>query len=209
MIKNIVFDVGNVLVHFRWYEYMLDLGISAENAGFLGENMVLTDFWDRMDLGIEDEDKACAYFSEKYPQLKKEIELFWSNMQEIVREYDYSLPLIKELKGMGFSVYLLSNYPPKMAELHWPHFKFRAVVDGEIISGKEKVAKPDHRIYELLCERYGLEKTECLFVDDRKKNVDAAESFGMQGFLFAGKDGREAPDLLKEKIAEIRSEKYA
>ncbi len=204
MIKNIVFDVGNVLVHFRWYDYMLDLGISPENTEFLGKNMVLTPFWDRMDLGIENEDLACEHFKKEFPELEREIELFWGNMEEIVREFDYSSELLKALKEMGYGVYVLSNYPPKMYALHWPTFRFRDYDDGEVVSGLEKIAKPDAAIFALLCERYGLNPAECLFVDDRKLNVDAAVDFGMQGFHFTEKDGESALDRLRAFIGGMK-----
>lgn len=206
MIRNIVFDVGNVLVEFRWYEYMLDLGIDEEAAGFLGENMVLTDFWNRMDLGIQEEDEAPDIFCAKYPQYEREIRLFWKDTLQMVREYDYSLPLFKELKAGGYGVYLLSNYPPKLSGVHWPGFKFRAYADGEIISGIEKVAKPDPAIYKLLFDRYCLKPEECLFVDDRDVNVEAAKNLGMKAFLFEAREGRPAIDRLKELIESIEQE---
>ena len=198
MIKNIVFDVGNVLVHFRWRELMIDLGTSEETADFLGKNMVLTEFWDRLDLGVEDEDKACEHFTELFPQYKKDIEMFWKNIPDVVRTFDHTLPLIKTLKAAGYKVYLLSNYPPKLSDLHWPGFTFRNLTDGEVISGKEKIAKPDPAIFRLLCERYGLEPSECLFIDDRKKNTDAAELVGMKGLVLDGREGIDSGIILKE-----------
>ena len=184
MIKNIVFDVGMVLVDFRWREYMYDLGISKEHVDFLGRNIISSSYWDEMDLGVRDDICACGFFCNLYPEYAEEIKRVWENMADIVREYDYSEKMVEELKKKGFNVYLLSNYPPNMSKLHWPHFKFRKKVDGEVISGIEKVAKPDPAIYKLLCDRYGLVPGECIFVDDREKNVKAAKLFGMQGYVW-------------------------
>ena len=190
MIKNVVFDVGMVLADFRWFDYMLDLGISPEHADFLGKNMVLTKYWDEMDLGIFDEEKGCEFFSGLFPEYRDDIEKFWKDPAEIVWEYDYAEGLIRDIKAAGYNVYLLSNYPPKMSAIHWPHFKFRKHTDGEVISGIEKVAKPDPAIFKLLCDRYFLNPSECLFIDDREKNVNAAMKLGMKGFVWEPKGSR-------------------
>ena len=78
-IKNVIFDVGDVLIDFRYRDYMKDLGFGDETVDFLSDNMVLTDFWDDMDLGVRDVDDAEKYFSDKYPDLKDEILEFYSN----------------------------------------------------------------------------------------------------------------------------------
>ena len=196
MIKNVVFDVVMVLADFRWHDYMTDLGISSEHAGFLGKNMIKTKYWDEMDLGIFDENSACEFFCTLYPGYKDDIEKFWKDLTEIVWEYDYAEGMIKDIKVAGFNVYLLSNYPPKLSELHWPGFKFRKHTDGEVISGIEKVAKPDLKIYKLLCDRYSLNPSECLFIDDREINVDAAKKSGMEGFVWEPQKGT-LPDSVK------------
>ena len=188
MIKNVVFDVGDVLVHFRYMDYMADLGFSKEEADFLAENMVLTEFWNKLDMGIEDEDKAVGYFQEKYPQYADDIALFWEHIEDIVKEYDYAPGLVQGLKDKGYKVYALSNYPDKLSDLHWRHFKFLGLMDGHLISAKEKLAKPDKRFFRLLESRFGLELSECIFVDDRMVNIEAAAALGMQTVHFTGAD---------------------
>ena len=64
------------------------------------------------------------------------------------------------------------------------HFDFASIVDGKVISGIERMSKPDPRIYRLLFERYGLDPSECVFLDDRQVNVDAAVQQGMKGIRF-------------------------
>ena len=188
MIKNMVFDVGDVLVHFRYRDYMADLGFPEEEIDFLAQNMVLTEFWNRLDMGIEDEEHAVKVFQEKYPQYSDDIALFWKNIEAIVREFDYAPELIKGLKDKGYKVYALSNYPDKLSDLHWKNFKFLKHVDGYLISAKEKMAKPDERFFRLLESRFGLDLKECMFVDDRMVNVEAAAALGMQTVHFTGED---------------------
>ena len=105
-----------------------------------------------------------------------------------MREYDYAPGLIREIKQMGYKVYILSNYPIEIAEMHWPKFRFLPLTDGHIISAYEKLTKPDAAIYRLLESRFGLDLTECLFIDDRQINIDGAASLGMETLLFKGYD---------------------
>ncbi|MCR4604522.1 MAG: HAD family phosphatase [Eubacterium sp.] len=192
-IKNIIFDVGDVLVSFRYRDYMGDLGFDDETVEFLTKNMIFTDFWKGMDLGQEDVDEACDHFCARFPELKEKIELFWNNIEDIVGEYDYSLPLVQSMKAKGYKVFLLSNYPDKLADMHWKHFSFLPEVDGYIISAKVGLAKPDQKIYLMLMDRYRLKPEECIFIDDREDNLAPAEKLGLQTILFESYE-----DLIKK-----------
>ena len=191
MIRNVVFDVGNVLADFRYRDYMRDLGFDPETVEFLAKNMVETPFWAEMDLGLWTIAQALAHFTEQYPRYRREIGLFWENIRDIVREYDYAQPLVHRLKEQGYGVYLLSNYPVETAEMHWPTFRFLPETDGRIISGYEKLAKPDPAIYRLLESRFGLVPGECVFVDDNPANVEAARGVGLQAVRFTGVEALE------------------
>ena len=196
--KNVIFDVGDVLVSFRYRDYMSDLGFDDETIEFLVDNMIFTDFWKGMDRGEEDVDEACDHFCSLYPELKDKIELFWNNIEDIVGEFDYSLPMIREIKEKGYKVFLLSNYPDKLADMHWKQFSFLPEVDGYIISAKVKLAKPDPKIYLMLMDRYRLKPEECLFVDDREDNLIPARELGIKTILFTSYDevNKKLKDLL-------------
>ena len=188
MIKTIVFDVGDVLIDFRYEEYMRDLGFSEDVIRLFVENMILTEHWHQLDMGELDEADAPAHFSRLMPGHDREVRLFWEHIADIVAEYPEAGPLITDLKQAGYAVYLLSNYPPKLADLHWRVFTFLDQLDGMIISGREHITKPDPAIYRLLDSRYGLELSECLFIDDRDVNIEAAAALGMDTVLFTGYD---------------------
>lgn len=183
-IKNIVFDVGMVLIDFCWAQHCRNLGFSEEIIQSFNKNMISSDCWDQMDEGLISEEDAITHFIEVMPTYEKEIQLFWKHPEGFVEEYAYSTPLIQELKQKGYHVYLLSNYPLGMYQVHWPTFTFLKEVEGYIVSAQECMKKPDERIYRLLCERYHLKEEECLFVDDRQVNVDAAIAVGMESVLF-------------------------
>ncbi len=186
MIKSIVFDVGDVLADFCYEDYMRNLGFREVLVRFFTEHIVLTDFWHQMDMGEKSIADGRREFIELYPQYIDEINLFWDRVEEIVEEYDYSEDLVKDLKNQGYGIYILSNYPKELAEMQWPKFKFLKYADGKIISAYEHLTKPDEKIFRLLEERFDIDLNECLFIDDRQINVDAAERLGMTTILFKG-----------------------
>ncbi len=187
-IKNIIFDVGMVLVDFCWDRYCRELGLSEDVISAFDANMIQSKYWGRLDEGTMSEEEAIERFKEAMPELSSEIDRFWAEPERFVEEFSYATPLIKELQSKGYHVYLLSNYPLHLYEIHWPKFKFFSIIDGYVVSAVEKLCKPNPAIYKLLCERYDLKPEECLFIDDRQINVDAAAGTGMSGLLFEGVD---------------------
>ena len=190
MIKNVVFDIGMVLADFRWRKYLRDdLKFPPEVCREIGEKIVQTTMWDDLDLGVRDADEVIEEMKSKLPQYRKETDLFFNGIENIARAYPYSTPWIQDLKSRGYMVYLLSNYPRDYFKLHEKKsFDFVKYTDGKIVSGFEKLAKPDPRIYKLLFERYSLDPTECVFIDDRQINIDAAMKLGMKTILFTDHD---------------------
>ena len=137
MIKNVVFDVGMVLADFRYREYMTDLGFDKETIEELSEKVVFSEYWKLMDNGLVNDKEAKAHFISELPQYERQMNLFWDNIDNIIREYDYSEGLVRELKAKGLKVYVLSNYPETQADMHWPKFRFLPLTDGYLISSKD------------------------------------------------------------------------
>lgn len=183
-IKNIVFDVGMVLIDFCWAKHCRNLGFHEEIIESFDKYMISSKYWDLMDEGLISEEDAILEFIKAMPQYQQQIKLFWQEPQGFVEEYTYATPMIEKLKQKGYKVFLLSNYPLEMYKIHWPTFSFYDKVDGYVVSAVERMKKPDRAIYELLCKRYQLCPEECLFVDDRQVNVDAAIAMGMESVLF-------------------------
>lgn len=186
MIKNIVFDVGNVLVNYRWRELMEELGFSEDLQKVFGEKVFGNPFWIELDRGVLDEKDVIAKIREENSAYGREFDLIWENREKLIEPYDYAVNMIDILKKRGFHVYLLSNYPASLFELHTRcgRFPFLDKVDGKVVSGFVKLVKPDREIYEYLLEQYGLKAEECVFLDDRSENIEAAKQIGMKGILF-------------------------
>ncbi len=184
MIKNVVFDIGKVLIDFRYKEYMRDLSFDESVIEKLSDDMVLSEDWDLLDRG-EEEEVFINRIRKKLPEYKKEIDTFFKDYGNLVESYPYAKSWLEGLKKRGYGVYLLSNYPEKMFARHSSEkFTFMEYIDGKIVSGMVKLRKPEKEIYELLLNTYGLKADESVFIDDRKENVEAAENVGLKAIYF-------------------------
>lgn len=188
MIKNVIFDVGNVLVSFRWRELMEDLGLSKDLQNTFEKTVFGSPWWGELDRGVIEESEVVKSLREDSGEHGKEFDLIWSNRGKLVAPYDYALEMIEVLKAKGLKVYLLSNYPEELFEMHTKSgcFPFIDKVDGKVVSGYVKLVKPEREIYEYLLKAYDLKAEECVFLDDREDNIEAAEAIGMKGIVFKG-----------------------
>ena len=193
MIKNIIFDIGNVLADFRYEKYMKELGFTDDMIAKMCEKVIVNPLWDELDLGIRPEADIIAEAKRRVPELNREIDIFFENIENIVESYDYAADWLKSVKDMGLGVYILSNYPRRTYLMHEKsRFTFMPYVDGKIISAFVQLSKPDRRIYSLLLDTYGLKAQECMFFDDRQVNIDAARQLGIDARLFTSYEDAKA-----------------
>lgn len=186
MIKNIVFDIGNVLVDFRWRDLMTELNLSKAEQDKFEISVFGSRWWETLDHGILEEAEAVERLREDNQKYIEAFDLLWENRDKLVSPYPYSVEWIKELKARGYNVYLLSNYPKDMFNLHAQvgSFPFLPLVDGKVVSAFVKMIKPNADIYELLLDKYDLKAQECVFLDDRTDNIEGARKVGMHGIVF-------------------------
>lgn len=184
MIKNIVFDIGNVLAGFIWQDFYHSFGYSDEIFEKLADATVRSTFWNEMDRGKLTDEELLEGFVKNDPSIEKELREVFQNVNGMIKRYDYAIPWIKELKERGFHVYVISNFAHKAHEECIDALDFLSEVDGGILSYQVQLIKPSPEIYRLLCSRYGLKAEECVFIDDLPKNVEAAKKEGMQGIVF-------------------------
>ena len=200
MIKNVIFDVGNVLVDFRWRALMEDLGLPKELQPIFEKSAFTNPWWGELDLGVMDENDVLEKLREENKEYLEEFNLVWDNRDKLVEPYKYAVPWIDSLKKQGLKVYLLSNYPKNMFTLHTEcgAFPFIDHVDGKVVSGFVKMVKPNADIYEHLLKEYDLKAEECVFLDDRQDNVEGARALGIKGIIV--KSYEQANAELKELL---------
>ena len=180
MIKNIIFDIGGVMFDDSTQNIS---NILKKDASELCKKVYGKSFVDCV-LGnqevsdyIETFKNDSDYETIKYILDKDNLHISYPLMQD---NFDY----ISRLKDKGYNLYILSN----IAKESYEHVKSTIDIDkvfkGGVYSYQEKLLKPDRKIYELIVNRYNLNKDETMFFDDKQKNIDAACEFGLKGVLF-------------------------
>ena len=197
MIKNVIFDIGNVLTDFRWAEFLADKGFSEEEIRRIAKASVLSPVWPELDRGVWSFEEVMAGFVKNDPEMEEEFHRAYDDMTDIVTIRDYAIEWVKSLKKQGFSVYYLSNFSQKIEKECEKALVFRKEMDGGILSWKDKLIKPDPEIYKLCLTRFELKPEESVFVDDTAVNVEAANELGIHGIVF---QSREQVD---QKLAEL------
>ena len=185
---TIVFDVGNVLLSFE-PERVASL-MPAEHRAALKEAMFgQVHRWSEFDLGqkpneqISEEIAKAAGVPGGAEMVLKALYGFPETMEP--------LPLyrcIAELKGLGKRLYTLTNYAEPSFTLTRERFPALKELDGEAVSSREKLCKPDREFYRRLIERYGIDPAESLFIDDREENVRAGAEVGFRVWHYTDGD---------------------
>ena len=184
MIKNIIFDIGNVLMPFAYRPFFECFGYEGEILERLCRATAQSPDWNELDRGVLSYEEVLERFIRNDPQLEEIIRKVFVDLHGILGLYDYTEGWIKQLKEAGYGVYYLSNFFQKADEDCRELMGFLDLTDGGILSYKDKVTKPDREIYELLLSRYGLNAEECVFLDDTEKNIMGARAVGIEGILF-------------------------
>lgn len=184
MIKNIIFDMGMVLLDFCWREHFENCGLSSDVIEEIADVSVRHPIWNEFDKGIEKKDAIVDRIVAMKPQYETEIRKVLDYFPAMIKKYPYTDELIDCLKNNGYKVYILSNFPEDTYVNGQDVLDFINKVDGQIISYMHKVIKPSEEIYKLLLETYNLNAEECVFIDDKKENVEGAKALGIKGFVF-------------------------
>lgn len=181
MIRNIVFDIGNVLADFCWREHIQGMGFQGETAKRLGKAMMQSPVWNELDRGVWTNEELLDGFIANDPGLEQEIRTVFSDLSTLVKEKEGSLPWIRSLKAEGYRVYYLSNFSERVKQEAAAELSFLKEMDGVIMSYAVREIKPAPAIYRMLMEKYGLLAEESVFLDDTEANVDTARRLGMYG----------------------------
>lgn len=184
MIKNIIFDFGNVLV--QWHPelvYREYFGDEAKAWWFL-RHVADMDFRQRIDAG-ESLDDCIREKQAQYPEYEQAVELYRSKWREMLTdEVPGMREVILELRSKNYEIFGLTNWSMETFPEAREHFGILQMIDRYVVSGAEGLVKPDPRLFQVLLDRYGLKAEDCIFVDDNPDNVAAAKDIGMQGILF-------------------------
>lgn len=187
MIKSVIFDYGNVLVDWNpAYLFLPVFGGDEEKCRYFTDHICNREWFTRMDRG-EDMDVCVANLQKAFPDYAYEIALFRDRWFDMCHgDIPGMLEIIQDLKTKGIGVYGLTNWPAATFTEARRRFKTLASIDKYVVSSAVKLAKPEPEIFQLLLSKYDLKVDECVFIDDRKDNVNAAISLGMSGIVYPG-----------------------
>ena len=187
MIKNLIFDFGQVMVSFK-RKYMVERFVTeAEDSRLLQEVVFDRLYWDRLDAGTITDEEALCLVCERLP------ERLHVAARDIYYNWVYNIPeipgmsaLVREMKEcFGVRIYLLSNISRYFAG-HSKEIECLKDFDGCVFSSVCGYVKPDREIYAHICSEFNILPEESVFIDDRRINIEGGEAFGIKGYLFDG-----------------------
>ena len=197
MLKNIVFDLGNVLVKFDSNELIYSFFNERQEEV---KSFYFDSLWDEYDQGLYSVEEMIEKGVKQFPELELNIKELMYHWTEFVIPLKDNVAYIKDLKRFGYKVYILSNIPEDDTKYLRSCGVFDTI-DGGVFSYEYKKIKPDPEIFHILLKKYDLKASECLFLDDLKDNVVAASNLGFE--TIEVKDSSKVIDLIKEKISEV------
>jgi epoxide hydrolase-like predicted phosphatase len=201
MIRNIIFDLGNVLISFNPADYLSNHGYPEDLKNTYLNDVFRSAEWRLIDNGDLTTVEAIDVISSRSSLKRHEISEIFDLRNKILLPIDNNIKILPELKKQGFRLYFLSNFPCDIFEDVVERNSFFKLFDGGIISARVKASKPGKRIYDILMEKYSLIPRECLFIDDLEPNVETAVEMGMTGIWLY--DTMDLENLIKEKLNSI------
>jgi 2-haloacid dehalogenase len=193
-----IFDFGGVLVDWnpRYLYRKLFNGDEAAMEHFL--STVCTPAWNlKQDEGRRFAE-ANAELLRDHPEKRALIEAWSLRFDETMKgAIDGTVEILAELRQRKVPLYGLTNWSAETFPIGKRRFEFLSWFDGVVVSGEEKLIKPDPRIYQLLLKRYGIAASDAVFIDDSPKNAAGAAALGIHGIHFTN------PQKLREELAAV------
>ncbi len=188
MIKNIIFDVGDVLLEYRWKDMLKDYGLPDDEAYKVGNLMFNDNLWHEFDLANMTRDEIVGQYLKNYPDYAEVMQWFMTHGELMHVKREDVWEKAQKLKEKGYVIYILSNYSQELFEKHTKDAPFISLADGVVVSYQIHITKPDEKIYRYLLDKYNLKAEECIFFDDREENTEAARKLGIEAITVTSKE---------------------
>ena len=178
-IKNIIFDFGGVVMDWDPRYFFKDYFNDDEKMEFFLKN-IATDEWN----AEQDRGRTLAEGTEiqvaKFPQWEKELRAYYDNWTTMLRsDIPKNVEVLRKLEHSNYELFGLTNWSAETFPYALENYDFFKIFDGKIVvSGTEKLIKPNPKIWEVLLERYHIKADESVFIDDNAKNIEVAKSLG-------------------------------
>lgn len=197
--KDIIFDLGGVLIDWNPRNLYKKIFASTEEMEWF-LNTVCTTQWNTQQDAGRPFAKGLAVIKEKYPKYAAQIDDYFNRWDEMLGgPVKSAVAVLKDLKDKGYPLYALTNWSAETFPIARAKYDFLNWFDGIVVSGEERLVKPDPAIFARLLKRYQLHSSNCLFIDDNAANVSEAAHLGFETILFTGGDALRA-ELIRRGI---------
>jgi 2-haloacid dehalogenase len=186
MMNTIVFDLGGVLIDWNpEYVFLKEFRGDREKMNWFFENICTSAWNEQQDAGYSLEQATLERIA-LFPEHERLIRMYYGEWEQMLGyELTETVEILNKLhQSPDYSIYALTNWSGETFPVALQKFFFLSWFEGIVVSGDEKLVKPDPAIYKLLLKRYDLDATSCVFIDDRADNVQAAVDLGFKGIQF-------------------------
>lgn len=200
-IKNIIFDLGGVLVDWNpEYVFLKEFKGDRIKMKWFFDN-ICTSTWNEEQDGGKLMKDATEERIKLFPQHERLIKIFYGRWEEMLKdEISGTVKILHKLKNKNYKLIALTNWSAETFPIALKKYKFLELFDGIVVSGEIKMLKPFNKIYHYTLNKYNLKPKECVFIDDRLNNVEGAIKCGILGILF------ESPQKLIVNLKKIKVE---
>ncbi len=188
--KNIIFDLGGVLIDWNpEYVYLKEFKNDRKKMKWFFDNICTFDWNENQDAGYP-LNKATEERVKLFPQYEHLIRIYYGRWEEMLGgPINHSVNILKRIKKINkFRVFALTNWSGETFPKALKKFDFLGLFEGIVVSGDEKTRKPFEKIYRIALDRFKIEPTESIFIDDNLRNVKAAENLKIKGIHYKNPD---------------------
>jgi 2-haloacid dehalogenase len=196
-VNPIIFDQGGVLIDWN-PAYVFDKLITdEEERTHFFQNICTPEWNEEQDAGRTIEE-ATKLLIDQYPEWQEHIEAYYGRWEEMLGgPISGTVEILRQLKESGrYKLYALTNWSAELFPVALRKYEFLHWFDGRLVSGEEKTRKPFPEFYQLLIDRFHINSSEAIFIDDNLRNAEAAQAFGIPTIRF------QSPAQLKNELVQ-------
>ncbi|MGZ5254016.1 MAG: HAD family hydrolase [Flavitalea sp.] len=196
--NTVIFDLGGVLIDWNPDYVFKTIFEKEEEKKWFFDNVCTSDWNEQQDAG-KSLKEATEELVIKFPDHELNIRAFYDRWEEMLGgPIEGTVDILKDLRNSNeLKLYALTNWSAETFPIALERYDFLHWFDGRLVSGEEKTRKPFLDIYEKLIERFNINPTDAVYIDDNLRNLHPARELGMQIIHF------KSPEQLKEELNEI------